>query len=174
MDNLSKEVITLLKRQAPALAASLGQALQVAFACYEELSDQKGTLSHIYVSFLLSSVLCRLPLFRIDLNDENDLADIVPCYVEWDTPCITEHLYAQADLLASRQYVNSRMKEYEMEQLRLRLAETYFASMEAQLPLLLAQCDVASRTNIHWHYGYLYGQSFTIKEPTSGDDHALL
>ena len=89
MDKIQTDINSLFENNISSLAESFGQALQNALGQYEKLrdteagdliserhpdnessahdSEQKGNLSNIYISFLLSSVLCKLPLLRIDL-----------------------------------------------------------------------------------------------------------
>ena len=171
------------------LAESFGKALKGALAKYEELrlpataqqdhiidtkslltelSDKhKGELSHIYISFLLSSVLCKLPLIRIDLYDENDIADTLPCFAYWDAEEISHSLYKEAELIAERHFEeeNVPMPEHEVERAWLNLAEDCFGHFERCLPEILGKCEVAELEKCKVHYGHYLGSTVALLEP---------
>jgi hypothetical protein len=155
------------------LANSFGQALNDALIRYEELrnsdnvSERKGKLSNIYVSFLLSGVLCNTPWLRIDLYDENSITDTIECFSNWDVQCISKNLYQRADLLAAQQYEkeNIRVTDYELEQIWLNLSGEYFEGFKNYMPQILSQCETAQDIDCNWHYGHLLGRTVFIKEP---------
>lgn len=179
IDNIDADI--LFKSNIITLATSLEQILQEALVCYELLTHEhnlgikmstdaskgKGKLSSVYISFLLSSVLCKLPWLRIDLYDENGLTDTLDCSSDWDASCISESLYCYADLIASKQFEDTRvhMLDYEREQIWLNLSDEYFNRFEKYMPHILAQCEITRKVNCNWYYGQLFGQATLVWKP---------
>ena len=121
---MSEALDALFEENIETFAKSLDKVMQRTAAKYKELqkSNQKGKLSHIYISFLQSSVLCKLPWLRIDLYDDNDRSDITECFADWDVSIISDKLYRDADNLAKEK---DRIKDYELEQLWVHASAKY-------------------------------------------------
>lgn len=153
----------MFKKNIGVLAASLEKAVQNALKKYARLrqSGQKGELTYIYISFLISSVLCELPWLRIDLHDENGLNDINECCVDLDVSNISGNLYREVDTLAKQK---DRMKDYELEQARLEASNKYSQSFESFLPLIISQCPVAQKVDCEWHFGQFLGSTVIVRE----------
>ena len=122
-------------------------------------SDEKGELGHVYLSFLMSSVLCKLPWIRIDFYDENDRADIVDCFLDWDVSCVSEQLYSDADIIAEQRELT---EEYELEQIWLELADEYFEAFKRHLPEIISECKAAKDIECSWHFGQYLGNAETV------------
>jgi len=109
------ELDAVFEKNIPLLAESLNTVIQGALIEYEQLrkAGKKGELSHIYMSFLLSSVMCKLPWLRVDFFDVNDLDDMTDCHVSWDVPCISDTLYHDVNDLAqlSSQMLHQRNRK---------------------------------------------------------------
>jgi len=143
------------------LADSLDEAVQAALSDYRKLqaSGNKGHLSHVYISFLLSSVLCKLPLLRIDLFDENDKSDITECCAYWNVPCISNVLYRNADAMKM-----NRVQDYEIEQSWLDDSSNYSQCFERFLPQIIEQCEAVKELNCQWHFGQYLGMTTVVRE----------
>ena len=192
MDTLQQDIRDLFENNIEKLAKSLGQALQIALVQYDKLSQSepgdltsktsevselnslastthvhKGKLSNVYISFLLSSVLCELPWLRIDLYDENDIFDTIECFSDWDVNPISENLYRSADLLVLQQYEkeNIRIEDHEKERIWLNLSGEYYKGFGHYMMHILNKCDIAYTINCRWHYGHLFGKTVVIREP---------
>jgi len=159
---MSMVLDALFEKSIPILAASLNTAVQDALLEYEQIhqTGQKGKLSHIYISFLLSGVVCKLPWLRIDLCDENDRADITECYVCWDVSCISNELYNNVDALAKQ----NKMKDYEIEQAWLTASSDYSRCFEKILPKIIDQCEAAKTISGKWHFGQYLGSTAVVRE----------
>lgn len=157
------EFDALFERSLGSLSASLDKAVQHALEEYERLRQmgKKGGLSHIYISLLLSAVLCKLPWLRIDLYDENGLNDINECCADWDVPNISDKLYRDADTLAKQK---DRMKDYELEQAWLDAADEYFGNFERFLPAIIGACPVMQKVDCRWHFGQFLGNTVVVRE----------
>ena len=182
-------IYSLFESSIGQLADSIGQALRDAMVAYEDLQPPatghqnndanaehchikpfakfKGELSHIYISFLFSSVLCKLPLMRIDLYDENGIADTLPCFAYWDAEPVPHNLYREAGLIAERHFdeENVPMPEHELERVWLDLAEDYYRHFERYLPEILGKCKVAELKKCKVHYGHFLGNTVVLLEP---------
>ena len=146
------EINELFEKNIALLIKSFETALNDGLIRY----DKKGELSNIRISFLLSSVLCKLPLLRIDLYDESDTMDMIECFSYWDVKPISDSLYQYES-------ENYRIKDYELEQLWLEISNEYFKGFEKYLPIIIAQCNIKC-INCRWHYGYFFGRTITVKE----------
>lgn len=157
------ELDALIEKNIGPLAVSLDKALQNALQEYKRLRQigQKGELSHIYISFLLSGVLCKLPWLRIDLYDENALNDITECCADWDVPNISGKLYHDADALAKQK---DRIKDYELERAWLDASNEYYQSFERLLPTIINQCPVTQKADCWWHFGHFLGSTVVVWE----------
>ena len=165
------EIDALFERSIGPLAASLRGAVQAALNEYEKLvgSGQKGELAHIYISFLLSSVLCRLPWLRIDLYDENDRLDTCGCSVGWDVPQISEQLYRDADVAGIQQ--DEKPKDYQIEQAWLSASGEYIEAFERFLPTVICESGMSRDLGCRWHFGQLLGNTKTV---FGGNEDAVL
>ena len=162
------ELDALFEKNIGTLAASLDETMQNALPEYEQLrqAGQKGELSHVYISFLQSGVLCKLPWLRVDLCDENDRSDATECFADWDVPIISNKLYGDADLAAKQK---ERMKDYELERLWSDDSEEYFRAFEKWLPQIINQCTAAQTLNCHWHFGEYLGNTVVVREKAKNE-----
>lgn len=160
---MSAELDALFEKNTESLVASLDKSVQKALQAYEKLNQvgQKSELSHIYISFLLSSVLCKLPWLRIDLYDENDRSDMTECYADYDVPCIADKLYRDADTAAKQ---IDRIKDYELERIWLETSGEYYQAFEKYVPLIIEKCPVSKKLNCEWHFGQYLGSVVTVRE----------
>jgi hypothetical protein len=151
----------MVEKHAASLAESLEQAAQKVIAEYEakRQAGQKGGLSHIYVSFLQSSVLCRLPWFKIDLCGECGLEDLAACGTDWDTPGLAEELCWEADALVKK---GGQMKDYEIEQVWLDLSGGFYEAFGRLLPEIIALCPSAQKAGCRWHFGQYLGETIKV------------
>ena len=153
----------LFEKNIGTLAASLDRTMQNGLKEYElsKQSGQKGELSHVYISFLLSGVLCRLPWLRIDLYDENDREDIIECFADWNVPSISSELYHDADILAEQA---EQMEDYELEKAMFDASEEYFIGFERFMPQIITQSSMAQTVDCQWHFGQFLGNTVTVRE----------
>ena len=160
---MQTELDKLLEKSIGALSISLDTAVRSALCNYEalELKDKKGELSHIYISFLLSSVLCKLPLLRIDLLDANGRNDMTECCIDWDVARFSDNLYRDANESAKQ---IERIKEYELEKLWLDAAKEYFQALEKYMPSIIEGCSVVHELKCQWHFGQFLGSTTIVRE----------
>ena len=153
---------SLFEMNTESLAASLDAAVRLALSEYEKLQGAglKGELSHIYVSFLISSVLCRLPWLRIDLYDENGRLDMTGCMTEWDVPGISDRLYRDAE--AAMAAMSGRADDCGAEALLLELSENCHRMFERFMPQIINRCAAARGLSCQWHYGLFFGGAATV------------
>jgi len=158
----------LFEKNIVALAESLGRVLQGALRDYEQLrlAGVKGELSHVYISFLQSSVLCKLPWLRLDLYDENNRSDVVECFADWDVPGISEHLYRGVDKLVIE---TGWMEDYELEQAWIDASDGYFNCFESFLPQIISMCVGASAMHCRWHFGQFLGNTVVVRESSKDE-----
>ena len=151
---------TLFKLNIKALAASLDAGIQNQLNEYKTLQTAglKGDLSYLYISFLLSGVLCQLPWLRIDLLDENDHLDLTECYVEWNVPAIAGHLYQSVEKMAKE----NDMKDYELEQAWLDAADEYFRAFERYLPAIIDEGRAVKKLGCKCYFGSLMGNTVMV------------
>ena len=159
---MSADITVLFDKNISLLAASLDDALQSTLEQYEQLrkAGQKGELSHVYISFLPSSVLCKLPWLRIDLYDGNISDDMVECYSDWDVANISDNSYRSIESRAKQ----NRMKDYEIEQTWLDSTDEYFKAFEDFLPKIIEQSKSAKAINCEWHFGQYLGSTVAVWE----------
>jgi len=145
------------------LATSLYNVMQKALREYKRMQSAgiKGELSHIHISLLLSSVLCKLPWLRIDLYDESELDDIVECSVEWDVLEISSRLYLDADIIAKQ---GGKIKDYELEQFWLDHSVEYYKAFEYFLPEIISYYLAKQFLACRWHFGSFLGNTSAIWE----------
>jgi len=158
---MSIELEKLFEGNIEQLADSLDEAVQAALSDYRKLqaSGNKGHLSHVYISFLLSGVLCELPLLRIDLFDENDKSDITECCAYWDVPCVSSALYSDVDAMKK-----NRVQDYEIEQAWFDDSGSYSQCFERFLPQIIERCEAVKELNCQWHFGQYLGVTTVVRE----------
>ena len=152
----------LFEKSVPQFVASLNQTVRDALLEYERMcqAGQKGELSYIYISLLLSSVICRLPWLRIDFCDENDRNDIAECCANWDVQFVSNALYRDIDASVEKK----NMKDYEIEHACFDASSEYSQSFEKFLPQIIDQYDVVKEINCRWHFGQYLGNTIVVRE----------
>jgi len=162
------ELDLLFEKNINRLAGSLDKVLQSAQDEYKRLrkAGQKGELTHIYISFLLSGVLCKLPWLRVDLCDENERSDMTECSFVWDVQSISDKLYRDADMLKKQ---NDMIKDFESEQAWLDASDNYFRGFEKHLPQILRQCPTVKAVDCRWHFGQFFGKTAVVREKNKDD-----
>jgi len=160
MNIMPTEINGLFEKNIDLLAADLDHILPGVLQDYQQLRQigNKGELSHIYISFLLSGVLCKLPWLRIDLYDENDRGDTIDCFANWDTPVISDMLYHDVDMITKQ---DEWIEDYEVEQIWLDAAGEYFKGFENAMPRIIDKCASAHTVNCQWHFGQFLGNTTT-------------
>ena len=160
---MPSELSGMFEQKMELLAKFLEKALAGALSQYGELrqAGQKGELKHIYISFLISGVLCKLPWLRIDLCDERGQNDSAECACEWDVSTVSDRLYRDADELAKKR---ERIKDYELDRLWLDLASRYMRVFEQSLPRIIGQCPVSHELNCQWSFGQYLGETVIVRE----------
>jgi uncharacterized protein YqfB (UPF0267 family) len=157
---LAVELTTLFEKNLFALGASLDEVLQGVLPEYEKLrqAGEKSELSHIYVSFLRSGVLCKQPWLRVDLYDDKYFDDIAECGAKWDIKVIANKLYQDADLWAKER---GYTKDYELEQHWFESIDEYFEAFDQFFLEIIIKCDAAKELNCEWHFGEFMGNAST-------------
>ena len=155
------EVDNLIEKHISELSLSLNAAVEAALNDYEDMQNagRKGELSHIYMSFLRSAVLCKQPWMRIDLYDDKDVYDLTECSAKWDVPEISSKLYLDADDKAKK---NDIVEEYRVEQMWFELSEEYCKAFETHAPEIIRHSKVATGLKCQWHYGNYLGDNTTV------------
>ena len=154
---------SLFEKNTEPLAASLSQALKSALEQYGNMSRADGKSDipvHIYISFLLSGVVNRLPLLRIDLFDEKDRADTASCFVYWDAPAISEDFYKRAGIISKQ---NEQTKDYELDRICLELADEYFEVFEIFMPRIAGLCKDVLPQDCTLHFGQFSGNTSVVE-----------
>jgi len=147
------------------LSESLSKAVRSALEEYERLNDEGGKAEapeYIYISFLLSGILCKLPWMHISLCDEHGQGDMTACFVPWDTPVISNDLYRSAEAHAGK------IKDYELEQLWVSMSGEYIKAFERFLPIIIKKSGDLSQ-ELKWHFGQYLIETAIVWEK-SGDE----
>jgi len=145
------------------LSAVLDKSVRAALLEYEHLREtgQRGKLTDIYISFLQSSVLCKLPWLRIDLCDENGRDNPHECFSDLDMSIISKKIYNEADKLKEEKRWT---KDYKVQQAWLNAAAKCYLMFEKHFPQIIAECEAAKTTNCKWHFGQFLGNTVVIWE----------
>ena len=132
----------LFSQKSAELSRTLNSVVEDLYKEYTQLQDADvaGELKHVYFSFMISSVLCKLPLIRIDFYDENDRVNAVDCFSGWDVSCVSNQLYSEADIIAKQREVT---EDYELERIWLELANEYYEGFKRNLPEVLTATGAA-------------------------------
>ncbi len=156
-------VDSIFRKSMDSLSLSFDKVVQDALNKYNVLvqAGDKSELSHIYISFLQSSVLCKLPWLRIDLYDENGRADVVECYSDWDVSDIAKNLYDNV-AIASKQ--SGKTSEYEIEQAWLIESESYYQAFKTYLPQIIEKSGLSKTLTCQWHFGEYLGDTMIVWE----------
>ena len=151
----AKELDELFEQNIPALAEGLGKALGTALADWQ--AGENGELSRIYVSFLLSGVLCKRPWLQIELCGEGGGMGISRQPSEWDVPEISARLYSDAESKAIQQ--DERIADYDLEQLWLDMAEDYEQAFKRHMPEIIDKYSAAKTVDCEWYFGEYLGET---------------
>jgi len=160
---MQEKLDKLFNKNADSLAALLGQAMEDVLKEYDLIkqTDGKGEPAHIYISFLLSSVLCELPLLRIDVYDETAHSDMASCFTYLDMPVISGELYRDAEAFEKEK---GRIKDYERAGILLMIAGEYSSGFEKHLLQIIEKCDAAKQIDVKWHFGQFLGNTSVLGE----------
>jgi hypothetical protein len=126
---------------------------------YLKQEGKKGELSYIFISFLLSSVTCKLPWFRFDLFDEEERNDIEECFAEWDVSDIFDVFYKN---IPASDVSTVRLNDYEIEQLWLEQSAELFKEFELFLPQIINSSGILEKINCSWYFGEFYGDAVAL------------
>ena len=159
-----RDVDALFEQNVGPLAKTLDIAVRAVAGGKGKLhsAGRKGRLGHIYISFLLSSVLCKLPWLRIDLYGENGRLGTSGRFAEWDVPDISEALYLDAAYAAAQQ--EDVLRDYEIERNWIESADEYFKAFERFMPRIIRESQASQEISCRWHFGHFYGSSVTVFE----------
>ena len=146
------EISKLIEKHKAELSLSLDEAIQSALVEYEVLKNtgQSGEPSHIYISFLRSTVLCKQPFLRIDIYDKDDRSDLMECSTKWDITAISNNLYLEADSIIKKDGIKD---EYKLEQLWLELSDEYSKELEVHISDIIGSTNASNELECTWHYG---------------------
>ena len=118
---------------------SLGTSLELLCEKYNLLQEKGVTqeLNYVYLSFLRTSILCHMPWYRLDAYDSRDCISDVECGESWDIPEISSCLYSVVDKLEVEFSKQSRVKEYELNEIIYQLAEQYYKECKSMFAEIL-------------------------------------
>lgn len=123
MDIWDQKKKELVSRAQDSLGNSL-EALCKKYKCLQE-EGKTGELRYVYLSFLRSGILCHTPWYRLDAYDSRDCISDVECTESWDFLDISHCLYSGAEKLKAEFHKQSRVKEYELDEIIFQLAEKF-------------------------------------------------
>jgi len=146
-----------------ALTLALDKSVQVAMKEYEKLQQTglKGELTDIYISFLRSSVLNKLPWLRIDLYDAAGRTDPTECCADFDTPFISDRIYIEAEKLKKERHWRSGHQE---RQAWLNASDKCAKMFERHLPQVINESETAKMANCRWLFGQFLGNAVVVRE----------
>lgn len=138
-----KESLEIWRPQRELLIArakvSLGTSLELLFEKYNLLHKKGVTqeLHYVYLSFLRTSILCHIPWYRLDAYDSRDCISDVECGERWDIPEISSCLYSIVNKIQIEFSRQSRVKEYELDEITYQLAEQYYKECKSMFAEIL-------------------------------------
>ena len=152
------DIDKLFSEKSAELTSSLNILIEGLLGQYAKLreSEQKGELEFIYLSFLRSSVLCKLPWIRIDLYDKKDRLDAVYCFADWDVSCVSDRLYNETEKAATE---DRFIKDYDIEKMWLDNVDDYYEAFKCFLPEIIRGCESAQVLECNWHFGEFFGDT---------------
>jgi len=158
----------LFEKNIDSLSAALDKSVQTAMLNYEQLQEtgHKGELACIYISFLRSSVLCKLPWLRVDLCDENGRNDLPECFAALNVPAISEKIYSEADKIKEQK---SWTRDYQVQQAWINASGRCFQMFEKYFPQIINRSEASKITCCKWHFGQFLGNTVVVWEGGKGE-----
>lgn len=153
---MREEICELFEKNIALLSSSFSEAMSNVFREYKCLQDcgRKGELANVYISLLLSGVICKSEWFHIGLYDEKNMNDVTECSVLWGVDVIARGFYEYIDDLCSKL---GRTERYNKSEMLIEEISKLIPIIECFLIEIIGSNGFDFAKGCRWHFGEYLG-----------------
>lgn len=130
-----------LEKELPQIVKSFHECILKVIEKYLRIEKNKSCreLAWVYVSWLRSSILTYMPCMRIDCYDSDGRISDSECAGYWEFSYIWENFHEICRGLKREFQLQTKVKEYELDDMILELAERFYKLIREFMPSVLQQ-----------------------------------